>query len=300
MEGKMKRRIKDSVFTMLFANQTNILELYRSLHPEDETITEEELTTITLETALVTSIYNDLGLQARDSIIILMEAQSTFSWNLPFRILLYLAETLDRYVSEHKMSRYAKTPIKIPRPELYVVYTGKDKVPPVIRLSDLFSDRLEDSSENAKRQQEIRKKYGWIEIEVRTIRKTGNGDILDQYVHFCEISDGMREKYGPTIEAVRNTIDRCMEDGILVDFLSSRRTEVEENMKHMFDEEAALLSHDEEVRQEGEQSGIEKGIRAMVEVLKGVSQSKESIAKVIADKFSLQPQVAADKVALYW
>ena len=101
MENRMKRTIKDSVFTMLFSIQAYIMELYRALHPEDDTITPEELTTITLETALVTSIYNDLGLQARDTIIILVEAQSTFSWNLPFRLLLYLAETLDEYVNTH-------------------------------------------------------------------------------------------------------------------------------------------------------------------------------------------------------
>ncbi|MBQ9348945.1 MAG: hypothetical protein IJT94_16665 [Oscillibacter sp.] len=94
MENRMKRTIKDSVFTMLFSIQAYIMELYRSLHPEDNTITPEELTTITLETALVTSIYNDLGLQARDTIIILVEAQSTFSWNLPFGFFCILRRHL--------------------------------------------------------------------------------------------------------------------------------------------------------------------------------------------------------------
>ena len=54
MESRMKRTIKDSVFTMLFSIQAYIMELYRALHPEDNTITPEELKTITLETALVT------------------------------------------------------------------------------------------------------------------------------------------------------------------------------------------------------------------------------------------------------
>ena len=304
MENRMKRAIKDSVFTMLFSIQAYIMELYRALHPEDNTITPEELTTITLETALVTSIYNDLGLQARDTIIILVEAQSTFSWNLPFRLLLYLAETLDEYVNTHNMSRYSKKPIVIPRPEFYVVYTGTDDVPPVIRLSDLYADKLDDSAENEKRQQEIREKFGWADVEVRVIRKTGNGDILDQYVRFCEIANEMRETYGPTLEAVRKTIDKCLEEGILVEFISSRRTEVETNMKVMFDEEAALRSHDNEVRaearEEAKKEEREEGIRVLIEALHDVAQAKDAVIQTVAKKFGLQPQIAADKVSLYW
>ena len=320
MESRMNRRIKDSVFTMLFAMQKYIRELYLSLHPEDTAISEEDLKTITLETVLVTGILNDLGLQVRDSIIILTEAQSTFTRNLPFRLLLYLAETLDRYVSSHNMNRYSTTPVKIPRPELYVIYTGSEEVPSVLRLSDLFAGKEENPDQNAKKQQEIREKYGGIEIEVHVIRKTGKGDVLDQYIRFCEISDEMRKEYGPTIEAVKETINQCLEEGVLTDFLSSREVEVEENMKYMFDVETALLEREKELREEswkagqkdgwekgqkagqkdGEQSGIEKGIRAMVEALKDVYQSRERIAGIIADKFSLHPQAAADKVALYW
>ena len=164
------------------------------------------------------------------------------------------------------------------------------------------------SDQNTKKQQKIREKYGGIEIEVHVIRKTGKGDVLDQYIRFCEISDEMRKEYGPTIEAVKETINQCLEEGVLTDFLSSREVEVEENMKYMFDVETALLEREKELREEswkagqkdGEQSGIEKGIRAMVEALKDVYQSRERIAGIIADKFSLHPQAAADKVALYW
>ena len=202
------------------------------------------------------------------------------------------------------MSRYSKKPIVIPRPEFYVVYTGTDDVPPVIRLSDLYADKLDDSAENEKRQQEIREKFGWADVEVRVIRKTGNGDILDQYVRFCEIANEMRETYGPTLEAVRKTIDKCLEEGILVEFISSRRTEVETNMKVMFDEEAALRSHDNEVRaearEEAKKEEREEGIRVLIEALHDVAQAKDAVIQTVAKKFGLQPQIAADKVSLYW
>ncbi|MBQ9348946.1 MAG: hypothetical protein IJT94_16670 [Oscillibacter sp.] len=203
-------------------------------------------------------------------------------------------------MNTRNMSRYSKKPIVIPRPEFYVVYTGTDDVPPVIRLSDLYADKLDDSDVNEKRQQEIREKFGWADVEVRVIRKTGKGDILDQYVRFCEIANEMRETYGPTLEAVRKTIDKCLEEGILVEFISSRRMEVETNMKVMFDEEAALRSLKEEVREEAKKEEREEGIRALIATVKKLTQSKDTAIQTLMEQFGLLPQIAADKVSLYW
>ena len=75
-------------------------------------------------------------------------------------------------------------------------------------------------------------------------------------------------------------------------------------MKYMFDEEEALRFHDLEIRrevaQEVRREESEKGIRALVEALQSVSQSRDAVIKMVVDKFGLQPQAAADKVAQYW
>jgi hypothetical protein len=72
----------------------------------------------------------------------------------------------------------------------------------------------------------------------------------------------------------------------------------------MFDEEEALRFHDLEIRREVAQKvrreESEKGIRALVEELQSVSQSRDAVIKMVVDKFGLQPQAAADKVAQYW
>ena len=86
MFDTMKRTIKDSVFTLLFSRPEYVMALYRALHPEDNTVTPEDFHALTLESALVSSIYNDFGVQVRDLLIILMEAQSRFSPNLALRI----------------------------------------------------------------------------------------------------------------------------------------------------------------------------------------------------------------------
>ncbi|MCD8238232.1 MAG: hypothetical protein LUC92_02690 [Clostridiales bacterium] len=46
---RMKRNIKDTVFTRLFREKKYLLQLYQALHPEDTDTTEEDLKTITLE-----------------------------------------------------------------------------------------------------------------------------------------------------------------------------------------------------------------------------------------------------------
>lgn len=47
-EDIAKYTIKDSVFTDLFQNKKYLIQLYKALHPEDNTATEDELTDITI------------------------------------------------------------------------------------------------------------------------------------------------------------------------------------------------------------------------------------------------------------
>ncbi|MDO4988760.1 MAG: hypothetical protein Q4E17_07045, partial [Synergistes sp.] len=74
---KPKHTTKDSVFKSLFSHSEYLLQLYRSLHPEDTEITETDITDITLESVLAGREYNDLGFTVKDKFIILVEAQST-------------------------------------------------------------------------------------------------------------------------------------------------------------------------------------------------------------------------------
>ena len=76
---ELKRNIKDSVFTALFGDPENAVQLYRSLHPEDTQVTAADCKIVTLETILASGVYNDLGFQVGDKLILLVEAQSTFS-----------------------------------------------------------------------------------------------------------------------------------------------------------------------------------------------------------------------------
>lgn len=157
-----KRTIKDSIFTFLFGEPEYTMELYQALHPEDTTVKDSDVKLVTLQNVLANGLYNDLGFQVRDKLILLVEAQSTFSENIPLRMLLYLAATYKDYVEEHKLSLYREKKVSIPRPELYVVYTGNKKhVPDELKLSSLFEGD------------------GSVELSVKVLRDDGKGSILD-------------------------------------------------------------------------------------------------------------------------
>ena len=285
--AEMKRSVKDSVFTYLFKQPEYTRQLYLALHPEDTDVKESDFKLVTLENVLTTGFYNDLGIQVRNRLILLVEAQSTFSVNIALRMLLYLAGTYKEYIEEQKLDLYGSHPVEIPRPELYVVYTGgRKEIPETLHLSDLYQGA------------------GSAEVEVKVLRDDGTGDILDQYVRFCKIADEQREKYGLTQQAIDETIRICIAENVLAPFLASRQKEVLEIMVTLFDQEKIAEIHDYNVakaaRQEGHQLGREEGIRAMVSTLRGMSVEQKQIAQKLVEQFGLLPQTAEEKVKQYW
>ncbi len=134
-----KRTVKDSVFCNLFGNPRYLLQLYQALHPEDKKVREEDLKTVTLENIFTDSIYNDLGFIKGNKLMVLVEAQSLWTANIIIRALEYLVNSYRRYFSENDMDLYKSKKVELPKPELYVIYTGERKTrPSEITLSDEF------------------------------------------------------------------------------------------------------------------------------------------------------------------
>ncbi len=244
--AKTQRSGKDSVFTYLFRQPGNALRLYKTLHPEDTTVSESDIQIITLENVLITGQYNDFGILVRNLLILLVEAQSTISYNIPLRLLMYLADTYKRYVEEHKLSLYQKEAVKVPRPEVYMLYTGKTPLESdILKLSNLYEGT------------------GDVEVTVHVLQKRGDGDILDQYVDFCEVFDQQVKLLGRTETAAAEVIRICLERGILVPFLSSRKKEVVSIMSLLFSQEQIweieLYNAEKKAKSEGIAEGIAEG-----------------------------------------
>ena len=168
---KMKLAVKDTVFRDLFSQKKYLLQMYQALHPDDTTITADDLDIVTLKSILMNGIYNDLGFMVRGSqLMVLVEAQSTWSPNIVIRSLMYLVETYQDYFRENQIKLYGSHKVDMPKPELYVIYTGdKGSHPDVLSLKDeFFSD-----------------KDRCIDVKVKIIYLQDSDDIISQYIGFC-------------------------------------------------------------------------------------------------------------------
>ena len=56
---RMKRKVKDSVFTSLFSDRRYLFELYKALHPEDTEARAEDISNVTIHNVLTDGMYND-------------------------------------------------------------------------------------------------------------------------------------------------------------------------------------------------------------------------------------------------
>ena len=157
---KMKRKVKDSVFTKLFAEQGYVTELYEALSGKSAK-KNPEIEVITLETVLV-------------------EAQSDWSPNIVLRVLFYYVRTCEEYLSRRKISVHESKVIHLPKPELYIIYTGSEHLG-IEQLS--FAETYFSGNSP-------------IDLRVKIIRDGCGNDIIHQYVRFTQICAEVRQEYG--------------------------------------------------------------------------------------------------------
>ena len=84
---------------------------------------------------------NDVSWEIDGKLIVLVEHQSTINENMPFRCLEYVTRIYEGIFPQRK--RYAEKVFKIPNPDFYVVYIGKDNYPleKELKLSDAFYEK---------------------------------------------------------------------------------------------------------------------------------------------------------------
>ncbi len=276
--GNIKRAAKDSVFTHLFQDKEYLLQLYQALHPEDTEAEEKDLTIITLKNIVSGGIYNDLGFMLKEKIIFLIEAQSTWTVNILVRVLMYLAKSYQDYIIRKGQNIYGSKRVKLPKAELYVIYTGDRKTrPDVLSFAQEFFPG-QDS---------------FLDIKVKMIYGDGTGDIISQYVAFTKIFDEQVKKYGYTEQAVRETIRICKDMDVLKKYLESRESEVVDLMITLFSDEEIQDMRERSIRRE-------TAIETTVEEGKDYGASREKIFMKLQRKFDLSEEEAEEMMELYW
>ena len=149
-QEKTNRNYKDSVFVDLFANditaKENFISLYNALHGTNLDVKTTDVQPVMLEKVLYMKYYNDIAMLIDGKIVILIEHQSTINKNMPFRFLEYIARIYEKITT--KDEKFGRKFVKLPVPEFYVFYNGKDDYPTesIMKLSDAFM-QLDDDSE---------------------------------------------------------------------------------------------------------------------------------------------------------
>ena len=236
MQEKVKGNVKDSIFCNLFRIKKYLLQLYQALHPEDSGMTEEGLENVTINHVFTNGIYNDLCFTAGGRLILMLEAQSTWSVNVIIRMFIYLAQTYHEYFKGNCTNLYGSKKAVMPEPELYVVYTGgRKKRQEYISLSEEFFGG---------------RNIG-IELKAKVIYGgNGNNDILEQYIKFTKVYNGQVKEHGRTKKAVIETICICKNENLLKEYLESREKEVVGIMMALFDQEEVFDTYVKSERRE--------------------------------------------------
>ena len=123
----------------------------------------------------------------------------------------------------------------MPKPELYIIYSGnRGRKPDTISLSkEFFGDEDID-----------------IEIKARVIYESDRDNIINEYIVFCKIFNEQIKEHGMTRQAVAETIRICKDRNILKQYLSSKELEVVTIMMSLFDDEQIMRTYAKDIEKE--------------------------------------------------
>ncbi len=239
----VKRNIKSSVFTHLFSISKYKKELYLSLYPKDENIDEKDIKTWTLSSIFTNIQINDLGLLVKNKLLVLVEAQSIWTLNILPRMIEYIGESFNRYVLETNQNIYGTKKVVLPKPELYVLYTGSK-----IIKEKFISLKKEFFNNNCS-----------IDVKVNIITLNNSSRVVKEYIKFAKIIDTNTKKYGYTKKSINETIDYCIKKNILREYLTEYKKEVYNIMTSVYDQKTATEMFERALRAEGIQQGMQQG-----------------------------------------
>jgi predicted transposase/invertase (TIGR01784 family) len=263
-QEKTNRNYKDSVFVDLFAHditaKENFISLYNALHGTNLDVKTTDVQLVMLERVLYMKYYNDIAMLIDGKIVILIEHQSTINKNMPFRFLEYIARIYEKITT--KDEKFGRKLVRLPVPEFYVFYNGKDDYPTesVMKLSDAFMQldgKLKNQLENANYPLEISVKVININVDKENpILK--RCEALKEYSEFIEQvrSNIENDVHEPFTTAIKEAIKK----GFLSDYLNRKSTEVQNMLLAEYDYDTDIAVQRKEAFDDGVMQGLSQGI----------------------------------------
>jgi hypothetical protein len=230
-------------------DRKNALQVYNAVNGSD--YDNPELVEIcTLDRGISLTISNDAAFVV-DANLSIYEHQSTVCPNMPLRSLIYVTEILKPMARNDNI--YGSRLLKIPTPKFAVFYNGTQEEP------EQYEMKLSDAYEHPTDRPELE-----LICKVYNINKGKNKELLEncpvlkEYMVFVDYvrQYNLEMGYDDLEKAINKAIDRCIEEGILKEFLTKCRAEVVKmtQLDYTFERQIMLekkYSH-EEGRDEGE------------------------------------------------
>jgi len=250
---KTNREYKNSVFTALFGEKENLLELYNAIENTNYG-KDTEIIITTLKNALFMEQQNDISFVINGKIVVLIEHQSTINQNMPLRGLVYVSRVYEQIFGGRNL--YREKAVAIPKPEIIVLYNGVDYMPEqqILKLSDMFLDFGKEEIPNLE-----------CVVKVLNINKGHNEELANRskLLKGYETFIYLVREYAKTMDrssAIIQAIDDCIRGDMLKGFLERNASEVCNMLFGKWDWNVAKEVWQEEAREDGIAIGMEKGV----------------------------------------
>ena len=269
----IQRNYKDRLFRMIFSEKKELLNLYNAVNGTSYT-NEDELQIVTLDNAVYMNMKNDLAFVI-DFYMNLYEQQSTYCPNMPLRNLQYISRELESWLKGRSL--YVSRLVKIPTPRFIVFYNGTTDQPEqnVLKLSDAFLQPTDNP--------ELELKVLMLNINLGNNRKLFERcQTLKEYMQYVEkVRNYVRTM--PVANAVQRTVDECIREGILSEFLSKNKREAIQVSIFEYDEEDVLRQIREDEFAQGRALATTENTLELLEDLGSVDDSLRNLIQSQTD-----------------
>ena len=286
MAAKENLKYKNSVFVDLFfedeSAEKNEISLYNALH-EEPLPAGTKVRKIRVDDVLYMNFCNDISFGIEDKVMVFGEHQSTINENMPLRDLLYIGRALEQIVPVR--DRYRKKAVRLPTPEFYTFYNGKE---PWSREKTLYLSDTYARKEEAPMLE--------LCVKVININPEEGHEILDrcgilrEYSEFVEIL--RKHQQTDSSDAYKNAIEECMKAGILADYLKKKGSEVVNMLIAEYDYDLDVEVQREEAYAAGKEEGQKEKLQELVKrklekgksigtIAEELEESCEEIAEIV-------------------
>ena len=278
-EQETRRDYKDRLFKLVFGREeykAATLDLYNAITGSSFTET-DDIVINTIEDAVFLSMHNDVSFLLGDTVN-LYEHQSTYSPNIPMRMLLYVSQLYSKIIETDKDKKgkmYTHSRVMFPTPKFYVFYNGKENAPEerILEITDSFMDK-----ENSDLK---------LSVKMFNINYGKNRELMDRCSSLCDYSKFVydvteyKEEGKAAEEAVTDAIG-ALPEGLVKSILTAHKAEATEMFLTEYDEEVVHQAYYNVGYEEGEAQGIAEANAKTAKAMLADGMPEETVAKYLS------------------